>query len=165
MKNKTAVKIVVLILAAVNLLNVFAFDEYILNFENGAGDWTRISASGDITTEYVDAERKNALFINSPNTLAKCRKELENPVLADDKIYSLSYDVMIPDIKNEQTKQTVTVCALGANNVMGFYGLRIDNGAVSYPNGIDTTSISTAYSGGEVLKISQGSWHTLKTVY
>lgn len=165
MKNKTAVKIVVLILAAVNLLNVFAFDEYIFNFENGAGDWTRISASGNITTEYVDAERKNALFINSPNTLAKYRKELENPVLADDKIYSLSYDVMIPDIKNKQTKQTVMVCALGANNVMGFYGLRIDNGVVSYPNGTDATSISTAYSGGEVLKISQGSWHTLKTVY
>ncbi len=165
MKNKILIKAVILLLVFANFSSVFAFDDCILSFENGTDGWIRVSNSGEINTEYADLQHKNALYVNSPGVLAKYRLNLENPVTADNMIYSLSYDVMIPGIKSETTKQTVSVCGLGSNSVMGFYGLRIDNGEVSYANGYNTTGISTAYSGGEALKISEGVWHNLKTVY
>lgn len=165
MKNKVVLKAIILLLILTNFISVLAFDGCVLNFENGTGDWTRVSSAGEMYTENVDSVHKNALYVNSPGVLAKYRLNLENPVPADDKIYSLSYDIKIDEIKNQTTKQTVSVYGLGSNNVMAFYGLRIDNGEVSYPNGYDTTAISTAQSGGETLKISQGEWHNLKTVY
>ena len=66
MKNKVALKAIILLLILTNFISVLAFDGYILNFENGTGDWTRVSSSGEMFAEYTDALHKNALYVNSP---------------------------------------------------------------------------------------------------
>ena len=149
-----------------NCFNVFAFTDINMDFENGTEGWAlKTGSTSKLTTEYVDDKHKNSMIIDSPGALATYVKALDNPVTADNGIYVLSYDVLITKIKNSTTKQTVLIMGQGSNGVASFYGLRIDNGVVAYPNGVGKDSISSATKGDEPFTITENEWHTMKTVY
>ena len=166
MKNK---KLFVLLFSVfyilTNCFNVFAYVDVNMDFENGTEGWILKGSTDVPLTEYVDDKHKNSMVIDSPGKLITYVKTLGNPVTTDNGVYVLSYDVLIPKIKNASTKQTVLVLGQGSNGVAAFYGLRIDNGVVAYPNGIGKDTISTATKGDEPFTITENEWHTMKTVY
>ncbi|UKI36318.1 MAG: hypothetical protein L6V93_20795 [Clostridiales bacterium] len=58
----------------------------------------------------------------------------------------------IDEIKTKRRNRPFRCAVWVQTTLWRFYGLRIDNGEVSYPNGYDTIAISTAQDGSETLK-------------
>ena len=166
MRNKKLFVLVFSVLYILtNCFNVLAYEDVNMDFENGTEGWELKGSTGVLSTEYVDSKHKNSMTIDSPGTLTTYLKKLDNRVLADNGVYVLSYDVKITKIKNASTKQTVLILGRGSNNVAAFYGLRIDNGVVAYPNGVGKDSISSATKDGAPFTVTENEWHTMKTVY
>ena len=166
MKNKKLFVLVFSVLYILtNCFNVLAYEDVNMDFENGTEGWELKGSTGVLSTEYVDSKHKNSMTIDSPGKLTTYVKTLDNPVTTDNGVYVLSYDVKITKIKNASTKQTVLVLGRRRDGVASFYGLRIDNGVVAYPNGVGKDSISSATKDGAPFTITENEWHTMKTVY
>ncbi len=131
--------------------------------------WTKKSAFG---SEFIVSEAygRKCISVNSVGNLSVYDKTLDAPITADGNKYELSCKVYIPHIytgpaRTDADKQTFVLEGRTNNgNIPVLYGIRIDNGVISYYDGTDSDSISTAYNGNEELRISEGEWHTFKTV-
>ncbi len=126
--------------------------------------WTEKSAFG---SEFIVSEAygKKCISVNSVGNLSLYDKPLSEPIPVDENTYELSYKIYIPHINTGAGKQTFILEGRTNNgNIPVLYGIRIDNGAISYYNGTGSYIISTAYNGNEKLSISEGKWHTFKTI-
>ena len=129
-------------------------------------DWDKQTA---FNSEFIVSEAygKNCISVNSVGNLSVYDKQLNTPIPVDGNKYELSCKVYIPHINTDEDAGKQTFILEGrtkSGNIPVLYGIRIDNGVVAYYNGEGAWKISTAYNGSEKLTISEGEWHTFKTI-
>jgi len=125
------------------------------------------SKSGTMSAVKLDDTHGTSITVNSDHeNMAVFKKKLTNSVKADNKTYSLSYSVFIPEVKNSSPLQSVCVTGQSSDGTDSFLSLRIDNGVVSYFDGKTLFSTTVGYDeNGNKLTITPNKWQVLKTVY
>ena len=148
-------------------MSEFLYDD----FDDGdTTGWTLTEGSATMSAQNVDNDHKYAAALSSYNAYGTYSQNLANYLPCDKNMYILSWDVMIPTINKDTTKPKQTVYISGkttVNNtaVNAFYAIRVDNGVISYYNGENSESMSTALKNGVKWEITEGVWHNFKTLY
>ncbi len=142
---------------------------YIMNegFGRGTENWERTSAAGTMTAVKVDDRHGTSITINSDHTnKAVFKKQIKKPIKADNRTYSLSYSINIPEVKTAGSVQSVEVTGQNSAGTDSFWTMRVDNGYVRYYDGTSESGISDGYdANGNKLTVPSGKWQILKTVY
>ena len=135
----------------------------------GTDNWVEKSTFGS-EIFVSEAYGKTCISVNSVGNLSLYDKQLDEPIAADGNIYELSYKIYIPHIytgpvNSAADKQTfILEGRTDSGNIPVLYGIRIDNGSISYYNGTGAWSTSSAYNENEKMSIDEGKWHTFKTI-
>lgn len=114
-----------------------------------------------------EAYGKTCISVNSKDNLSVYDKALDEPITADGNIYELCYKIYVPHVNTNASAGKQTFILEGrtdSGNIPVLYGIRIDNGSISYYNGTGAWSTSLAYNGNEKMSIDEGKWHTFKTI-
>ena len=166
MFNRKSILLICIVITAVficNSLSVFAFSDVDMKFSSASDLSAWVYKKGG--TMELGTVGSEACFKITPAAVETTFvRQLAETVESDGKNYVFSYRMYIPSTNSNANTQMLHIMGRNSSNVPVFYGLKLYNGVIRYPNATGNYNSSNGYDmNGNKLTVSAGNWYDLKT--